>query len=149
MKKQIDVAAAIICKENKIFAARRRVGKHLAGLWELPGGKLEEGETPEQCLARELEEELNIKARIGSLISENIFDYGAKAIRLMAYEVKCFSGDFRLIDHDAMCWLALNELNTIEWAPADIPLLDRYKELTEMAVCSSSSKSNGYIQENG
>lgn len=127
MKGQIDVTAAIIVKDNKIFAARRKSGVHLAGFWEFPGGKLEEGETPEQCLARELLEELNITVRVGRFVGESIYDYGTKVIRLLAYEVEHLSGDFELIDHDEMRWLAKAELDGIDWAPADIPLVNQYK----------------------
>lgn len=126
MKKQIDVAAAIIVKNNKVFAARRKQGKHLAGYWEFPGGKLEKGETPEHCLARELKEELNITTCVGSFVGESVYDYGTKIIRLMAYKVEHLSGDFELIDHDEMRWLAVDELNSVDWAPADIPLVAQY-----------------------
>lgn len=127
MKKLIDVAAAVILKDNKVFAARRRKGAHLSGYWEFPGGKLEDGETPEQCLARELKEELNINVRIGPYIGESVFDYGIKIIRLIAYEVEHLSGAIELVDHDEMRWLSFNELSAVKWAPADIPLVEQLK----------------------
>ncbi len=127
MKGQIDVAAAIIVKDHKVFLARRKPGAHLAGFWEFPGGKLEEGETPEQCLARELLEEFNIQVRVGHFVGESLYDYGAKLIRLLAYEVEHVSGDFELIDHDEMRWLDESELDDVNWAPADIPLVKHYK----------------------
>lgn len=138
MKKPIDVTAAIIVKNHKIFAARRKVGVHLAGFWEFPGGKLEAGETPEHCLARELKEELNITTRIGALVGESVYDYGTKIVRLLAYQVEHLSGDFELIDHDEIRWLALDELNSVQWAPADIPLLGLY---VNMVAASSSASS--------
>ena len=137
MKKQIDVAAAIIVKNNKVFAARRKSGMHLAGYWELPGGKLEEGETPEQCLARELKEELNIIARVGAFVGVSIYDYGTKVVRLMAFQVEHLAGDFVLYDHDEIRWLALDELDSVEWAPADIPLVELYK-----TIVAASTNSN-------
>lgn len=129
MKKHIDVAAAVILENEKIFAARRKPGTHLEGYWEFPGGKVEENETPEQCLTRELQEELCIATKVGQYIGESVHDYGTKVVRLMAYEVLHVSGDFQLNDHDEFCWLGFKELGSIEWAPADIPLVELCREL--------------------
>jgi mutator protein MutT len=129
MKKQIDVTAAIIVKDNKVFAARRNAELHLGGYWEFPGGKLEAEETPEQCLARELEEEFKITTRVGAFIGESVYDYGSKIVRLLAYQVQHLEGEFVLIDHDALCWLSLDELDSVQWAPADIPLVQQYKAM--------------------
>jgi 8-oxo-dGTP diphosphatase len=82
----ITVTAAIIQKENRIFAARRKRGRHLEGMWEFPGGKLEPGESPEVCLARELAEELGIKTTVGRYLGESVYDYGEKVIKLLAYQ---------------------------------------------------------------
>lgn len=123
MKNIIDVSAAVIFKENKVLAARRKQGKHLAGKWEFPGGKLEAGETPEECLARELYEEFEITARVSDFVGESIYDYGAKIVRVLAYKVEDVSGDFKLIDHDAIVWLGLDDLEAVDWAPADMPLI--------------------------
>lgn len=125
----LNVTAAIIEKEGRVLAARRRAGSHLAGYWEFPGGKIEEGETPEVCLRRELTEEFKIDSNIGLFVGESIYDYGTKVIRLMAYLVEHVEGEFELIDHDDMRWLSLDELNEVNWAPADIPLVDKYKTL--------------------
>lgn len=129
MKKQIDVTAAIIVKDNKVFAARRNAKLHLGGYWEFPGGKLEAEETPEQCLARELEEEFKITTRVGAFVGESVYDYGSKVVRLLAYQVQHLDGEFVLIDHDALCWLSLDELDSVKWAPADIPLVQQYKSM--------------------
>jgi len=139
MKKQIDVTAAIIVKNGKVFAARRKSGIHLAGFWEFPGGKLESGETPEQCLSRELQEEFSITTRVGAFIGESVFDYGTKVVRLMAYQVEHMAGDFELIDHDQSRWLALDELNSVEWAPADIPLVEQYLAMAKTAAYYESN----------
>jgi 8-oxo-dGTP diphosphatase len=119
----ITVTAAIIVKDSHILAARRRAGMHLAGLWEFPGGKLEPGETPEQCLARELTEEFGIETHIGRYLGESVHDDGEKIVRLLAYRVTHVSGDFALTDHDALKWLARDALYSVQWAPADIPLV--------------------------
>lgn len=122
----IDVTAAIIVKDDKVLAARRGPGKHLEGYWEFPGGKLEPFETPENCLERELSEEFAIRAVVGAFIGESQYDYGSKIVRLLAFEVEHLSGEFKLIDHDELRWLAYDELFSVDWAPADIPLVELY-----------------------
>lgn len=129
MKNCIDVAAAVILADNRVFAARRKSGMHLAGYWEFPGGKVEAGETPENCLLRELQEELGITAKVGGFLGESLYDYDTKVVRLLAYQVEHLEGEFQLIDHDELRWLAADELASVEWAPADIPLLEYCREL--------------------
>jgi 8-oxo-dGTP diphosphatase len=84
----IFVTAAIITVKDKVLSAKRAEGKYLAGHWEFLGGKIEPGETPEQCLKCELKEEFTIDSEVGEFVVESIFDYGDKRIRLLAYKVK-------------------------------------------------------------
>ena len=132
----IDVTAGILIKNNHVFCARRGPGKHLAGHWEFPGGKLKPGEGPEACLVRELEEELSIKVRVTDFICESIHDYGDKMVRLLAYRVQRLisSGVYQggaiqedkivLCDHDAMDWVPVRDLRSLNWAPADLAVVD-------------------------
>lgn len=129
---QIDVTAAIISRSDRVLAARRKPGLHLAGYWEFPGGKIEAGETAENCLKRELYEEFGIMAKIGLFVGESLYDYEKKTVRLLAYRVEDFTGNFSLIDHDEIRWLGLDELYTVKWAPADVTLVEQYKAQTGM-----------------
>jgi mutator protein MutT len=121
----VHVTAAILIKEGRILAARRRDGVHLAGYWEFPGGKIEEGESPETCLSRELDEEFGIECTVDNFFAESIYDYGSKVVQLLSYFVTHNRGEFQLRDHDKIVWLAPEELESIEWAPADVPLVKK------------------------
>lgn len=119
----VSVAAAIICLREKILITRRAPGKHLAGYWEFPGGKIESGETPEECLIREIGEELSILISVDDFVQENLHDYGDKLVLLKAYRCTYISGDVALIDHDDAQWVLPEQLNQYRLAPADIPFV--------------------------
>lgn len=146
IKTIINVTAAIIVKDGKLLAARRGTGKHLEGYWEFPGGKLEENETPEECLERELTEEFRISSRVGTYIGESVYDYGEKVVRLLAYEVEHTGGNFELVDHDETRWLEIDQLADVDWAPADIPLVEQY-EARMRAVGYYSTNATEYCEE--
>ncbi|WP_426416761.1 NUDIX domain-containing protein [Aestuariirhabdus sp. LZHN29] len=119
----IKVTAAVFECDDMIMAARRANGKHLAGFWEFPGGKLEQGETEEECLARELFEEFGVEVVVGDFVTDSRHDYGDVSILLLAYKVQLVSGSFTLRDHDEICWLPITRLRELEWAPADLPVI--------------------------
>jgi 8-oxo-dGTP diphosphatase len=119
----IPVTAAIILHNNQVLAARRAQHKHMGGYWEFPGGKIETGETPEQSLARELLEEMGITVQVGGHFYTNQHDYGEKQIMLSAYFCNWSEGDLTLNDHDAIKWCVPKELLSLDWAPADIPIV--------------------------
>ena len=123
MEKGLLVTAAIIVKDEKIFAARRAANKHLAGYWEFPGGKLESNESPEQCLARELYEEFGLKVSIGDFFMESIHAYDEKLVRLLAYWVPFIGTIDEMNDHDETRWMDPHSLQTLNWAPADRPIV--------------------------
>ena len=126
--KIIKVVAAILQKEDKILIARKKQGKPLEGYFEFPGGKIEEGETPEESLIRELMEEMNIKIAVKEYIGESIYDYGNdKVISLLGYTAEIIDGEIKLSDHDRYEWVTLEQINNYKIAPADIPLINKLK----------------------
>ena len=118
-----DVAAGFIRKGNLILLTRRAPGQRQAGYWELPGGKLEKGESAEQCLEREIQEELGIIVRSNKVIAESVFEYPGSTVRLIGVDADYVSGEIKLTVHDEAEWLAAADLCTYQLAPADIPLL--------------------------
>lgn len=131
--KTIKVVAAIIKAINEnhepiIFATQRGYGEFKGG-WEFPGGKVEEGETPEDALVREIQEELETTISVGDLIDTIEYDYPNFHLSMDCFWSKIVSGDFVLKEHEAAKWLTKDELDSVEWLPADITLIDKIKEL--------------------
>jgi 8-oxo-dGTP diphosphatase len=125
----LSVTAAIMIDDSgSLLLARRPAGDRLAGHWELPGGKVEAGESPEACLARELLEEFGIVADVGQLFAENIHVYPHAAIQLLVYRVDRWSGEIELRAHDDVRWVALDEIDELNVAPADVPILRRLRD---------------------
>ena len=123
-KKIINVVAAAIERDGKIFCAQRPEGKSLGGFWEFPGGKLEIGESPEQALVREIKEELNSEIEIISYINEASYDYDFGTVVMKTYHAKLVSGNLELLEHQNSIWLASDELDTLNWAPVDRPAVE-------------------------
>lgn len=117
----IRVVAAVIEKDGLVLIARRPEGDRLAGLWEFPGGKIEVGEEPQGCLARELREEFGITAEIGEFLLAHVHRYPHTEIELLSYRVAHVSGDFELRDHAEIRWVRPDELAAFPFAPADLP----------------------------
>ncbi|MBX4150736.1 NUDIX domain-containing protein [Paenibacillus lautus] len=122
------VTAGILIEEGKVFIAKRGGTGETAGKWELPGGKVEPGETPEQCLRRELLEELQIGVKVGKYVGESVYPYSQGIIRLMAYRVKKIKGEIQPTVHDEVRWVSRNELDQFDFLPADIPLIAILRE---------------------
>lgn len=119
----IRVTAALLADaDGRLLVARRGPGRHLAGCWEFPGGKIEPGEAPEACLARELAEELGITCAVGRLRASCVHAYECTTIELLAYEVTWTGGTLTLKDHDALDWVERARLLQIQLAPADVPI---------------------------
>lgn len=118
----IKVVCAIVFKDDKVFLCRRNSKKSLAGFWEFPGGKIEIGENEEDCLSRELEEELGMKVRIDKHFKTVLHDYDTFTIELIAYTCHFLEASYNLTDHDEYEWMHINDLNKKDLAPADIPI---------------------------
>lgn len=119
------VTAAVIEREGKVLLARRSRSGSAGGKWEFPGGGIEPGETPEQCLARELHEELGIESRVGEFIASSRVSFGRSSLELLAYRVLSFSGDVRTVVHDEVRWVSPGDLSSYDLAEADRLLLPK------------------------
>ena len=119
----IHVACAIIKNDGLILATQRSATMSLPLKWEFPGGKLEAGESPEQCLQRELQEELAIFVRIGQGLKPITHRYSTFVVTLYPFECDNLQGSMILHEHSAACWLAPDELPTLDWAEADLPII--------------------------
>ena len=125
----IDVTCAIILKGKKVLVTQRSEIMNLPLKWEFPGGKIELNETAEFCLHREIKEELNIEISILKRIESKPFNYGNFKINLIPFVTKYVSGDISLAEHISFKWLAPEELKTLDWALADIPVLEEFLKL--------------------
>jgi 8-oxo-dGTP diphosphatase len=117
-----QVTAAVIIENERLFLARRAPDDNLAGLWELPGGKIEPGETPEACLQRELTEELEMDCVVHDLVASVSYEYQHGSFELLAYRTERRSG-YRLRAHDRCAWVKADELRDFELAPADVAIV--------------------------
>lgn len=117
-----DVVAAIMLRDSGVFVAQRAQTDPLAGWWEFPGGKVEEGESPEQSLRREMFEEFRITVDVGEFFAESIYDYGSGKLRLLAYTVNWSGSRMAPQVHAEIAWLPVCSLDGIRLLPADIPI---------------------------
>jgi 8-oxo-dGTP diphosphatase len=121
MSKQIDVVAPVVIRDDTILCAQRGPSMTLPGMWEFPGGKIEPGETPQQALRRELEEELLCTINVGELVvtTRHAYDFGD--ITLRTFKAVLVSGEPQLSEHSEIRWIQVAQLDSVDWAPADIP----------------------------
>lgn len=122
--KTIEVVAAIIHKDNCYLATQRGYGD-FEGMWEFPGGKIEEGESREEALKREIKEELDAEVKIEKLLCTVDYDYPNFHLTMHCYHCSIGDGEIRLLEHQSAKWLTKDELNEVEWLPADIAVLER------------------------
>lgn len=122
------VTAAIIINNGLILIAQRAEDQKLAGKWEFPGGKIEPGETPEECLKREINEELGINIEVDEFFDKSIYQYDTGEIKLLAYKAQWIEGEYKLTVHSQIKWVEPCELENYDFAPADIHFIKRLKE---------------------
>ena len=125
--KTINVVAAIIIKDNKIFATQRGYGEFKDG-WEFPGGKVEQGEAPENAIVREIKEELDTVIEVKEYFDTVEYDYPNFHLSMKCYICTVVSGKLELLEHEAAKWLDKDSLDSVAWLPADLVLVDKLKD---------------------
>lgn len=124
MKKRIVVVGAVVERNGDILCAQRSESMSLPGMWEFPGGKIEQNETPEQALARELVEELKCTVEVGQRLERTEYEYDFGVVDLTTYWATIIEGEPEPLEHAQLRWIPAAELNSVKWAPADIPAVD-------------------------
>lgn len=124
--KNVKVVAAIIRKDERILATKRGYGE-FENLWEFPGGKIEQSETPEEALKREIMEELDASIEIEKFLTNVSYDYPTFHLDMDCY-LCSLGGPISLLEHKDACWISKEEFNTLEWIPADIEILDALED---------------------
>lgn len=124
--KQIEVVAAIICKGDKVFATQRGYGEW-KDWWEFPGGKMEAGETSEEALKREIREELSTEICVDEFVKTVEYDYPAFHLTMHCYLCSLLTDALHLNEHEAACWLKIDELGSVKWLPADLEVIEKLK----------------------
>jgi 8-oxo-dGTP diphosphatase len=125
----IHVACAIIEGEGKVLAAQRSEAMSLPLKWEFPGGKIRAGETAEACLERECREELGASIRVGAALSPATHRYPSFTVTLYPFRCTVAAGSITLHEHKALVWLPPADLGSLDWAEADVPVLEEYQRL--------------------
>ena len=125
-KKIIKVAGVAIIDQdkNKVLAGKRNADRLVGGMWEFPGGKIEKGETPQEAAKRELKEEFHDEVQIGPQLGETVsYEYDFGIVKLTVFFAKLLTNNFDLVAHSEVEWLSTDEVQKLNWAPADAPLV--------------------------
>ncbi|MDT0157630.1 (deoxy)nucleoside triphosphate pyrophosphohydrolase [Microbacterium sp. ARD32] len=125
MKKQINVVGAAVVRDGTILSAQRSPSMSLPGMWEFPGGKIEAGETPEQALRREMEEELLCKIEVGKHVETTSHEYDFGVVNLTTFYATLVQGEPSLTEHSEIRWIPAAQLDCVDWAPADVPAVQQ------------------------
>lgn len=138
----IDVTCAIILRDNSILVTQRSEKMNLPLKWEFPGGKIEKNETAEECILREIKEELNIEIELLEKLETKCFHYENFSINLIPFLSRYLDGDIVLAEHKKSKWLTKEELSALDWASADIPVLEEFLKLYPDATRTIGIASN-------
>ncbi|MFJ8236339.1 8-oxo-dGTP diphosphatase MutT [Ureibacillus sp. NPDC094379] len=134
MKKSVHVVGAIIENDNnEIFCALRSPEMSLPNYWEFPGGKIEDGETPEQALVREIQEEFNCTIQVGDKVEDTTYEYEKVIVRLETYKAKLVKGQPTALEHADTKWVSRDEIRNLTFAPADVPAVEKIASEKEKA----------------
>jgi 8-oxo-dGTP diphosphatase len=121
----VKVTAAIMSCNGRVLIAQRKAEHHQAGKWEFPGGKIESGETPEECLRRELKEEFDIDTRVGAFLGASLYPYDHQTIELLAFRVVWEDGILLVREHARVEWVRIRQLARFDFTPADVPFVEK------------------------
>lgn len=126
--KTINVVAAIITRGEKVFATQRGYGDFKDG-WEFPGGKIESGESPEEALIREIREELHADIKVGKHLYTVEYDYPEFHLSMQCFLCSLESDDITLVEHEAAKWLSMDDIDSVDWLPADVEVVEALKSV--------------------
>jgi len=124
VRKQINVVGAVVIRDGSVLCAQRGGGGALAGLWEFPGGKIEPNETAREALIREIDEELRCVVSVGDEVTTTSHDYEFGTVVLTTFYCDLLAGEPVLTEHTAVRWLTPENLQSVPWAPADVPAVE-------------------------
>lgn len=132
--KHLHVTCAIIEQDGLVLAAQRSAAMSMPLKWEFPGGKIDHGESPEECLEREILEEMGVRVRFGESLPASTHHYPAFAVTLYPFICAIAAGDIVLHEHAAVSWLPPEDLHTLDWAEADLPVIEAYLAESRVAA---------------
>ena len=125
------VTAAVITRDDRVLVTRRKKDSHLGGQWEFPGGKMEPGESPEESLVRELQEELGVEIEVAHILEVVFHRYPERDVLLLFYSCELLDGEPWPVDVEEVAWVSRPELPHLDWVPADVPFVDWLVESAE------------------
>lgn len=142
IQKHIHVSCALIERDGLLLAAQRSATMSLPLKWEFPGGKINEGESPAECLKRELFEELGIEVAVGQPFIPALHHYPTFSVTLYPFICMITAGEITLNEHAAIAWLSPEELHTLDWAEADCPIIEQYRNALKCQIRDEVNANN-------
>lgn len=139
-RSHVHVACAIIERDGLVLVAQRSASMSLPLKWEFPGGKLEDGESREECLQRELREEMGAEIAVGEALAPRTHSYPDFTVTLYPFRCTLEPGEIMLHEHEAICWLPPERLHELDWAEADWPVIDELREYSCISHCVNKAE---------